>query len=68
LEEELNRFIPREGEWMTTREREIAEDLKEVIVRLNSDCAKKGGYTEQAANYYDKYHYSTEVLAEELFA
>ncbi|MCP1742388.1 hypothetical protein ABIF65_009914 [Bradyrhizobium japonicum] len=25
------------------------------LVRLNDDCAKKGGYTAEAANYYDQY-------------
>jgi hypothetical protein len=68
LDDELARFIPRADEWLNAREREIAEELKRLIVRLNSECAKKGGYTEQAANYYDKYHGNTKALAEELFA
>jgi hypothetical protein len=68
LEAELERFMPKEGEWLEPNEREIAKELKSALVKLNADCEKKGGYTEQAAAFYDQYRTNGKKLAEEYFA
>lgn len=68
LDEELTRFMPRDGEWLNAKEREIAEDLRKRIVRMNADCEKKGGYTEPAMKFYERYHDDPESLAREVFA
>jgi hypothetical protein len=31
------------------------QNFKAEIVRLNADCERKGGYTSEAATYYDRY-------------
>jgi hypothetical protein len=68
LDAELERVVPKEGEWLDQDEREIAKDLKTTLVKLNADCEKKGGYTDQAAAYFDKYRTNEKKLAEEFFA
>jgi hypothetical protein len=67
LVDELNRIIPRPGEWLDEKEIEIADRFKNEIIKLNEGCEKKGGYTKEAAAYYDKYYENTELRAQELF-
>lgn len=55
LEDVLNGYIPRSGEWLTDKELAVIQKFKTEIVRLNADCEKKGGYTTEAAIYYDRY-------------
>ena len=55
LEDVLNDFIPKSDEWLNDKELTVFRRFKEEIVRLNADCEKKGGYTSEAATYYDRY-------------
>lgn len=55
LEDVLNDFLPKSGEWLNDKELVIMQRFKQKIVRLNADCEKKGGYTPEAAAYYDRY-------------
>jgi hypothetical protein len=55
LEDVLNEYMPRRGEWLSDKELEVMQKFKAEIVRLNTDCENKGGYTAEAATYYDRY-------------
>jgi hypothetical protein len=55
LESILNNYMPKSGEWLAEKDLRVIEKFKDEIVRLNADCEKKGGYTSEAAAYYDKY-------------
>jgi hypothetical protein len=55
LEDVLNEFIPKTGEWLNDKELAVFKKLKDEIVRMNTDCEKKGGYTAEAVTYYDRY-------------
>jgi hypothetical protein len=55
LEDVLNGYIPRRGEWLSDKELAVMQKFKAEIVSLNADCEKKGGYTSDAATYYDRY-------------
>jgi hypothetical protein len=55
LEDVLNEFMPKTGQWLNDRELIVFQKFKAEIVRLNADCEKKGGYTTEAVNYYDRY-------------
>jgi hypothetical protein len=55
LEDLLNGFIPKSGEWLSDRELAVFQKFKAEIIRLNADCEKKGGYTSEAVTYYDRY-------------
>lgn len=68
LEEVLNDYIPRKGEWLSDVELETFQRFKTEIVNLNAECEAKGGYTKVAAEYYDKYaHDNNIVRAEQLW-
>ncbi|UGX97606.1 hypothetical protein G6321_00021710 [Bradyrhizobium barranii subsp. barranii] len=51
----IDEYMPAEGGWLTDKELSAFQAFKGELVRLNDDCAKKGGYTAEAANYYDQY-------------
>ena len=55
LQDVLNDFIPKTGEWLDDKELGVFQKFKAEIVRLNADCEKKGGYTAEAVTYYDRY-------------
>jgi hypothetical protein len=55
LEDLLNDFIPKSGEWLSDKELAVVQKFKAEIVRLNADCEKRGGYTTEASTYYDRY-------------
>jgi hypothetical protein len=55
LEDVLNNYVPKSGEWLTDRELVVVQKFKAEIIRLNGDCEKKGGYTAEAVTYYDRY-------------
>jgi hypothetical protein len=55
LEDLLNEYMPRRGEWLSDKELVVMQKFKAEIVRLNADCEKKGGYTPEAVTYYDRY-------------
>jgi hypothetical protein len=54
LEDLLNEYMPKRGEWLNDKERAVVQKFKAEIVRLNADCEKKGGYTPEAVTYYDR--------------
>ena len=53
LEDALNEYIPKGGEWLNEKELAIMQKFKAEILRLNAACEKKGGYTPEAVTYYD---------------
>ena len=55
LEDLLNAYIPKPGEWLSDKDLAAIQKFKAEIVRLNADCEKKGGYTSEASTYYDRY-------------
>ncbi len=55
LEDVLNDYVPKGGEWLNDKELAVMQKFKTEIVRLNADCEKKGGYTLEAVTYYDRY-------------
>jgi hypothetical protein len=55
LEDLLNAFVPKRGEWLSDKDLAVIQKFKSEIVRLNADCEKKGGYTSEASTYYDRY-------------
>jgi hypothetical protein len=55
LEDVLNDYVPKSGEWLTDKEQGVVQRFKAEIIRLNADCEKKGGYTAEAVAYYDRY-------------
>ena len=55
LEDLLNEYMPRSGEWLNDKELAVMQRFKAEIVRMNADCEKKGGYTPEAMTYYDRY-------------
>jgi hypothetical protein len=55
LEDLLNTFVPKHGEWLSEKDLAVIQKFKSEIVRLNADCEKKGGYTSEASTYYDRY-------------
>jgi hypothetical protein len=55
LEDVLNDYMPKSGEWLSDKELAVLQKFKAEIVRLNADCEKKGGYTPEAVTYYDRY-------------
>jgi len=55
LEDLINDYTPKRGEWLDDKELVVLQKFKAEIVRLNADCEKKGGYTAEAVTYYDRY-------------
>ncbi|OSJ32020.1 hypothetical protein BSZ19_20380 [Bradyrhizobium japonicum] len=51
----IDEYMPAKGGWLSDKELATFETFKQELVRLNDDCAKKGGYTVEAADYYDRY-------------
>jgi hypothetical protein len=51
----IDEYMPAKGGWLSDKELAAFEAFKLELVRLNDDCAKKGGYTAEAADYYDRY-------------
>jgi hypothetical protein len=67
LEEKLNDYTPIRGEWLGDRDLDVIDKFKREIVRLNAECEKKGGYTKEAEEYYDRYaNDSVAIKAEQL--
>ncbi len=55
LEDALNEYVPKSGEWLNEKELAVMQKFKTEIVRMNADCEKKGGYNPEAVTYYDRY-------------
>jgi hypothetical protein len=43
LEDVLNDYMPKSGEWLNDKELAVIKKFRADIVRLNADCEKKGG-------------------------
>jgi hypothetical protein len=67
LKTELDREMPTPDEWLNERERRIAQRFEQQILDLYAGCEKKGGFTPEAADFYDKYSDNSERNAQELF-
>lgn len=67
LKEELDREMPTPDEWLNERERGIAQRFEQRILELYAGCEKKGGFTAEAFDFYDKYSDDFERNARELF-
>jgi len=53
--DDIDEYMPSNGGWLSDKELAAFQSFKLELVRLNDDCAKKGGYTVEAADYYDRY-------------
>ena len=53
FDEEITRVAP--DDWLDERERKAAAVLRAQMVRMFADCETKGGYTAEAAQFYDRY-------------
>jgi hypothetical protein len=42
--------------WLDEREQRATEAFTAQVVRMVEECEKKGGYTTEAADFYDRYH------------
>ena len=51
----IDEYMPAKGGWLSDKELAAFEGFELELVRLNDECAKKGGYTAEAAEYYDRY-------------
>ncbi|WP_245570176.1 hypothetical protein [Bradyrhizobium ottawaense] len=51
----IDEYMPAKGGWLSDKELAAFDTFKRELVRLNDDSAKKGGYTAEAADYYDRY-------------
>ena len=52
LESELQRVIP---DWLDANESMAIDGFRKQVVKLFADCEKKGGYTGDGADFYDRY-------------
>jgi hypothetical protein len=52
---------------LSDRELAVFEAYKQEIVKLNTDCEKKGGYTQAAAEYFDKWSHEQPEKAKEIW-
>lgn len=50
----IDEYMSGNGGWLSDKELAAIEVFKLEIVRLDADCEKKGGYTAEAADYYDQ--------------
>ncbi|MGB3044952.1 MAG: hypothetical protein WBB98_17400 [Xanthobacteraceae bacterium] len=64
----LDEYMPKSGEWLSDRELATIEVFKREIIRLSDDCDRKGGYTGEAAEYYDSLSEHQAEKAKELWA
>jgi hypothetical protein len=67
LEDEVENYIPKPGEWFDENEIKIAEQFRDEIIKLYNACDERGGFTPEAAEYYDRYSEHNETKARELF-
>jgi len=50
---ELQRAMP---EWLDGSELRAVDGFRTQLIKLIGDCERKGGYTPEAAEFYDRYH------------
>ncbi|MBR1143684.1 hypothetical protein [Bradyrhizobium sp. AUGA SZCCT0431] len=63
----ISEYMPDKGGWLSDKELAAFEVLKQKIVKLNDDSEKKGGYTKEASDYYDKHFEHEKDMAKELW-
>jgi len=54
LSKVLDQYMPKSSGWLSDRELATIGVFMQEIVRLSADCDRKGGYTGEAAEYYDR--------------
>ncbi|WP_298267721.1 hypothetical protein [uncultured Bradyrhizobium sp.] len=54
FEDEINRVTP--TGWLSEADQKATDLYKREIIRLFRSVEEKGGYTKEAAEYYDRYH------------
>lgn len=64
----IDEYMPVEGGWLSDKELAAIDVFKQQIIQLNADCEKKGGYTAEAAEYYDKNAKQQAEKAKELWS
>ena len=67
FQDELNREMPNETEWLSASERKVAEKFKKQVLDLFEGCRKKGGYTLETAVFMDRFPAEREQVVMELF-
>lgn len=50
----IDEYMPEKGGWLSDKELAAFELFKQQLIRLDADCERKGGYTVEAAEYYDQ--------------
>lgn len=50
----IDEWMPGKGGWLSDKELAVIDVFKQEIVRLNTDCEKKGGFTSEASEYFDQ--------------
>jgi hypothetical protein len=63
----IDDWMPSEGGWLSDKELAAIEVFKQEVVRLNTDCEKKGGYTTDASEYFDRHSQRQTEKARELW-
>jgi hypothetical protein len=68
LAEEIKIFMPKSGEWLSDKDIGVIDAFAKEIIRMNAECEKKGGYTPEAVEFYDRYSERAIDKASELWA
>jgi len=63
----IDEYLPEKDGWLSDKELAAIDVYKMELVRLNEECEKKGGYTPEAADYYDRYSHKQVLKAKELW-
>jgi hypothetical protein len=63
----IDEYMPGKGGWLSDKELAAIDVFKREIIRLEAGCEKKGGYTSEAADYFDQYSRNQEEKAKELW-
>jgi hypothetical protein len=63
----FDEYMPGKGGWLSEKEIAAIGVFKQEIIRLNADSEKKGGYTAEAADYYDRYAKRQDEKAKDLW-
>lgn len=67
LSDVIDEYMPSKSGWLSEKEIAALAIFKQEIIRLNADCEKKGGYTSEAADYYDTQSKAQKEKAKELW-
>jgi hypothetical protein len=64
----IDQWMPSKGGWLSDKELAAIDTFKNEIIRLNDDSEKRGGYTPEAAAFYDGLFEREADKAKELWA